>query len=287
MNRAPEEAGGAAYVGPPAFAPRTMREQLAHVAFRGAIRERSVDPYLRLLKALRTKRRVKGVLLDISSGGGESVASMDLYLAVKRLNEQKPVVASIGTIGASGAYLAALGARKVFAYPESAVGSIGVVMPHLAVRDLLRRLGIAVELLHEGEHKDAFQGYRPLTEVERAKLQTVLKEGYDQFVGLVAQERGRPVEEIRVLATGEVWTGSRAVTLGLVDAVGDREVALAELARLTGVPVRKAVRIAPPRPFLERLFSGTGVDASGGLAGRFHDLLEDTILDLGGPTFRR
>jgi protease IV len=264
-----------------------MRELLAHVAFRGTIRERSVEPYLRLLKGLRGRRRVKGVLVDISSGGGESVASTDLYLAVKRLNELKPVVASIGSIGASGAYLAALGARRVFAYPESAVGSIGVILPHLAVRDLLRRLGVAVELLHEGEHKDAFQGYRPLTEVERAKLQSVVREGYDEFVGLVAQERHRPVEEIRALATGEIFTGNRAMALGLVDAIGDREAALAELSRLTGVPVRKAVRVAPPRPLLERLLSGSGADLSGGITGRLRDVLEDAVLDLGGPTFRR
>jgi protease IV len=264
-----------------------MRDRLAHVSFRGTIRERSVEPYLRLLRGLRERRRVRGVLLDISSGGGESVASTDLYLAVKRLNEVKPVVASIGALGASGAYLAALGARRIFAYPESEVGSIGVVLPHLAVRDLLRRLGISVELLHAGEHKDAFQGYRPLTEVERGKLQAVVDEGYNEFVAVVAKERRRPVEEIRGLATGEIFTGSRALALGLIDALGDREVALAELSRLTGVSVGRSIRVQPPRAFLDRLLSGSGSSAGGGLTGRFREALEDTLLDLGGPSLRR
>jgi protease-4 len=256
-----------------------MREILAQVPFRGTIRERSIEPYLRLLKALRFKRRVKGVLLDLSSGGGEAVASMDFYLAVKRLDQVKPVYASIGSIGASGAYMAALGARKVFAYPESDVGSIGVISAHFAVRDLLRRLGVSVELLHAGVHKDAYQGYRPLTEVERAKLQAIAQQGYDVFVQLVARERKRPVSEILPLATGEFWTGAQALELGLIDGLADREAALEELAALTGVPSRKAVRCTPPRPFLDRLLNGSAASLGSGLVGRFQDAVEDAVLE--------
>jgi protease IV len=264
-----------------------MREILAHVPFRGMIRERSVEPYLRLFKALRTKRRVRGVLLDISSGGGEVVASMDLYLAVKRLDQVKPVFASIGATGASGAYLAALGARRLFAYAESQVGSIGVVYAHVALRELARRLGVSVELLHAGVHKDAYQGYRPLTDEERTKIQAITQESYDQFVELVARERKRPLEEIRALATGEFWTGQTAVKLGLVDAIADRELALQELAQFTGVPPGKAVRVGPPQPFLQRFLSGGANDPGGGLIGRVHDALEDSLLEVGGFSFRR
>ncbi|MGD1099515.1 MAG: signal peptide peptidase SppA [Thermoplasmata archaeon] len=256
-----------------------MRELLAHVAFRGTIRERSVEPYLRLLMALRYKRRIKGVLLDLSSGGGEAIASMDFYLAVKRLDAVKPVYAAIGSMGASGAYMAALGARKIFAYPESDVGSIGVISAHFAVRDLLRRLGVSVELLHAGEHKDAYQGYRPLTEVERAKLQAITQEGYDVFVQLVAKERKRTVEEILPLATGEFWTGTQALKLGLIDALADREAALEELAQFTGVPSRKTVRVTPPRSFLDRLIVGSAASLGSSFVGRFQDAVEDAILD--------
>lgn len=256
-----------------------MRELLAHVTFRGTIRERSVDPYVRLLKTLRYKRRVKGVLLDLSSGGGEAIASMDFYLAVKRLNEVKPVYASIGSVGASGAYMTALGARKIFAYPESDVGSIGVVSAHFALRDLLRRMGVSVELLHAGVHKDAYQGYRPLTDVERAKLQAITQEGYDVFVQLVAKERKKPVEEVLPLATGEFWTGSQALKLGLVDALADREGALEELARITGVASRRTVRLSPPRPLLDRLFAGSAASLGSSLVGRLQDAVEDAILE--------
>ena len=263
-----------------------MREILVHVPFRGTIRERSVEPYVHLLKNLRGRRRVKGVLFDISSPGGEVVASTDLFLAVRRLNAALPVFASIGGVGASGGYLAAIGARKVYAYPESQVGSIGVVYPHLAVRDLLRRLGISVELVHVGEHKDAYSGYRPLTDEEREKAQAVAEDDYDQFVRAVAEARHRPLEEVRALATGEVWSGLRAQALGLVDALGDREEALEDLARTVGVPSRKTVRLTPPRPFWARLLDGGG-GFSTAISGRLTEAVEDVLLDLGGPEARR
>ncbi|HYK94162.1 MAG TPA: signal peptide peptidase SppA, partial [Thermoplasmata archaeon] len=196
-----------------------MRELLAHVQFHGTIRDRTVEPYIRLLKALRMKRRVRGVLFDISSGGGGDVASTDLFLAVKRLDQVKPVYASIGSIGASGGYMAALGARRVFAYPDSIVGSIGVIFPHFAVRQLLEKVGIEVDLLHQGRHKDAFQGIRPLNEEERTKVMAVAEDSYRSFVQVVAQARRRPYEEIVPLATGEFWSGRRAAELGLVDAL--------------------------------------------------------------------
>ncbi len=263
-----------------------MRELLALVTFRGSIRERTVEPYLRLFSRLRGRRRIKGVLFDVSSGGGEVVASKDLYLAVQRLDQVKPVIASIGGIGASGGYLAALGARRVYAYPESMVGSIGVIYPHVAFRDLVRRLGVSVDLIHAGEHKDAFQGYRPLTEVERAKVQDLAQEDYERFVAAVAASRRRPVEEIRALATGEFWSGSRAATLGLVDALGDREEALEELSRLTGVPRRKTVRVEPPRSFVERLMMGGSSAVAGAVSRGTREFLEEAVPD-GLPLLRR
>jgi protease-4 len=256
-----------------------MRDWLAHVQFRGVIRERSVEPYLRILRTLREKRRVKGVLFDVSSGGGGSIPSTDLYLAVKRLDAVKPVVATIGSLGASGGYMAALGARTIFAYPDSGVGSIGVVLPHLAVQKLLDKLGVEVELLHEGRHKDAYQGLRPLTDEERTKLQAVAHDSYDSFVATVARERKRPLDEIRALATGEFWSGRRARELGLVDALGDREEALAELSRLTGVPASRAVGVVPHRPFLERMLSSGVSAAIPSLSNGVRDAVEDAVWD--------
>ncbi len=256
-----------------------MRPLLAHLQFRGTIRERSVEPYVRIMKMLERKNRIRGVLLDISSGGGADIPSQDFYLAVKRLNSVKPVVASIGSVGASGAYMAALGARTIYAYPESIVGSIGVVYPHVAVRELLGKLGISVDLLHEGRHKDAYQGYRDLTDEERAKLQAVIGDSYRGFVETVARERHRTVEQILPLATGEFWSGRKALELGLVDALGDRDAALQYLAQGTGVPIQRTVRVAPPRPFMERFLQG-GMSVLGNrLRDGIHDAVEDLAYD--------
>ena len=136
-----------------------------------------------------------------------------------------------------------------------------------------------MELLHAGVHKDAYQGFRPLTEEERAKLQAITQEGYDVFVQLVARERKKSVEEVLPLATGEFWTGSQALKLGLIDALADREGAMEELARLTGVSSRRAVRISPPRPLLDRLLSGPASSLGSGIVGRFQDTLEDLLLE--------
>ena len=253
-----------------------MRPLLAHLQFRGTIREQSVEPYLRILKALQRKNRVRGVLLDISSGGGADIPSQDFYLAVKRLNAVKPVVASIGSMGASGAYMAALGARKIYAYADSIVGSIGVVSAHVAVRGLLDKLGVHVEMLHEGRHKDAYQGFRDLTDEERAKLQAVIGDSYRDFVETVARERHRPVEQILSLATGEFWSGRKALELGLIDALGDRDAALQDLAQGTGVPVGRTVRVAPPQPFMQRLLSGS----TSFIGSRLRDGVRDAVEDL-------
>jgi len=155
----------------------------------------------------------------------------------------------------------------------------------VATRELLRRLGVAVDLLHVGEHKDAYAGYRPLTDEERTKMLAVAQDDYDAFVRTVAEARRRPVEEIRALATGEVWSGGRALSLGLVDALADREGVLEELAKAVGVPSRKTVRLAPPRPFWVRLFDGGGFSAA--VSDRLGEVAEDLLLDLGGPQLRR
>ncbi len=256
-----------------------MRPLLAHLQFRGTIRERSVDPYVRILRALEGKRRVRGVLLDISSGGGGDIPSQDFYRAVKRLDAAKPVFASIGSVGASGAYMTALGARRIYAYPESIVGSIGVVYPHIAVRELLDKVGIHLELLHEGRHKDAYQGVREFTDEERTKVQAVIADSYQGFVETVARERHRPLDQILPLATGEFWSGRKALELGLVDALGDRDAALQELGKLTGVPPQRTIRVAPPRPFMERFLSGGASLLGTRVREGVRDALEDVAYD--------
>ena len=239
-----------------------------------------MEPLLRRLEEVRRRPRFRGLLLDISSGGGEVVASQDLYLGVKRVSATKPVVASVGSLAASGAYLAALGAHRIFAYEESQVGSIGVVFPHIAVQGLLDRLGIQVEMLHQGRHKDAYQGLRALTDEEREKLSRVTDVIYQSFIDTVARERRMAREKVMELATGEFWTGRQALSLGLVDALGDRESAWEELARSTGISSRRRFELSPPRALLERLLGGPLASFGRGMGEGFGASLGERVTEL-------
>ena len=175
--------------------------------------------------------------------------------------------------------MAVLGAHRVYAYEESDVGSIGVFIPHIAARGLLDKLGIKVELLHYGRHKDAYQGLRDLTDEERTKILKVAEVGYNSFMALVSRERKLPKDKILELATGEYWSGRQALELGLVDVIGDRTAALNEISRLTGLPTRKRVEISPPRPFIERLLNGPMSAVGSSLANSLYSSMEESLED--------
>ena len=196
--------------------------------------------------------RIPAVVLDIDSPGGSATASDDLFLAIQRLAKAKPVVAAIRGVGASGSYLAALGARRIIANPTAVVGSIGVisVSPHLPA--LLERIGVSVAETRAGRLKGMGSPWREDTEEERAKEQALVDGFYEAFVDRVAEGRGMPRARAVEIATGEVWLAKQAIELGLVDEIGDIERAVEVAAEMAGVPARAApVRLR--RPFFARL----------------------------------
>jgi len=205
-----------------------------------------------LLRHLRESRRVPAVVVDIDSPGGSATGSDDLFLAIRRLAGAKPVVAAIRGTGASGAYLAALGARTIVANPLGVVGSIGVISVGPRAPRLLERAGISVEEVRAGRLKGMGAPWRDETEEERAKEQAIVDTFYDAFVRRVAESRGLAPDRVRELATGEVWLAEQALELGLIDEIGDIEHAVEVAAGLAGVPARgEPVRLR--RPFFMRL----------------------------------
>jgi protease-4 len=205
-----------------------------------------------LLKHLRESRRVPAVVIDIDSPGGSATASDDLFLALRRLSAVKPVVAAIRGVGASGAYLAALGARRIVANPVAVVGSIGVISVGPHAPRLLERAGVSIAETRAGHLKGMGAPWRDLTDEERAKEQAIVDAFYDVFVERVAEGRGMSAERVRELATGEVWLARQGVELGLVDEIGDIERAVEVAAEMSGAPARSApVRLK--RPFFARL----------------------------------
>lgn len=201
---------------------------------------------------LRDSRRVPAVVLDIDSPGGSASASDDLYLAFERLARTKPLVAAIRGTGASGAYLAALPARRILANPNAIVGSIGVISAGPRMPRLLERAGVSVSVRKAGRLKDMGVPWRDESDEESAKEQELVDAIYDAFVARVAAGRHMPVERVRELATGEVWLGSRALELGLVDEIGDMERAVEVAGELAGVPA-KSSRVRLHQPLLGRI----------------------------------
>ncbi len=227
-----------------------------------------------LAARLRDSRRVPAVVLDIDSPGGSASASDDLFLAFERLARAKPLVAAIRGTGASGAYLAALPARRILANPNAIVGSIGVISAGPRVARLLDRAGVSVTVSKAGRLKEMGAPWRDDSDEELAKEQELVDAIYAAFVERVATARHLPEERVRELATGEVWLGRRALELGLVDEIGDLERAIEVAAGMAGVPAR-ASRVRLRQPLLGRLVDRVASTTASALADEVEARLSD------------
>lgn len=186
------------------------------------------------LDAARKNRAVRAVVVSVDSRGGAAPASELIWRAVLRCAEEKPTVAWIDSVAASGGYFAAAGARRIVAGSQALVGSIGVFAGRFDARRLWERLGVHREVFLRGAHAGILSPAHPLTEDERAHLQREVEEIYEEFVARVAQGRRRPVEEIRAVAEGRVHVAATAPA-ALVDEVGLFPSAVAWAARELGV----------------------------------------------------
>jgi protease-4 len=180
---------------------------------------------------------VKAIILHINSPGGGAAASQEIYHEVLRVRQEKhkKIIASIESVGASGAYYIASGCDKIYANDASVVGSIGVIMEWTNYGDLLRWAKLKNVVIHAGELKDAGDPSRDLTPKEEAYFQSLVDNMYTQFVHDVATGRHSTDDKIKPLATGQVWTGQQSLPLGLIDKVGGYRVALMDTARDAGI----------------------------------------------------
>ena len=208
--------------------------------------------YHELLDRLERDPKAGAVVLDIDSPGGAVGASEDLYLKTKRLSKKKPVVAFIRGSGTSGAYLLACAATRIIALPSAIVGSIGVISMRPEASGLLDRLGVGFSVSKSGPLKDMGAFYRPPTDDERAKLQSLIDELFEAFLKEVAESRKMDLDEARRYATGEVFTARRAAETKLIDETGDFDKALDTAAELGKVP-RRMKYLRPPRTFRQRM----------------------------------
>jgi protease-4 len=208
---------------------------------------------------------VRAIVVRIQSPGGVVAPTQEIYQAIGRVREHaKPVVASMGAVAASGGYYLAAAADRIVANPGTLTGSIGVIMQLAELQELFKKVGVRYEVIKSGRYKDVGNPSRPMSADERAILQALLDDMYDQFVGAVASGRHLDRQAVLAIADGRVYSGRRAKELGLVDQLGGLDDAIRLAGELAGIQGKPRV-IHPRRPFrlaawLEWLVGGTALD---------------------------
>lgn len=211
-------------------------------------------------------KTIKAIVIRVDSPGGVHYASDTIWHAVEVAKKKKPVVVSMGDLGASGGYYIACNAHKIIAEPSTFTGSIGIFAGKPVVKGLYDWLGVTNEYVLRGKNAGMFRLTEKFTPEERAKFESVIKSKYyDEFVPKVATGRGRSPEYIDSIAQGRVWTGAQAKEKGLIDDFGGLDKAVEVARELAGIPADKGVRrvILPhPRSFFDSLFGGSEDEAS-------------------------
>jgi protease-4 len=173
---------------------------------------------------LKEESTIKALVLRINSPGGGVAPSQEIYEAVRSFRESgKPVVASLGAVAASGGYYIACAADTIMANPGTVTGSIGVIFEFPYIAELLKKIGVDMEVIKSGKYKDAGSPNRKLTPEERALFQGVINDTWEQFVAVVADGRGMEEKDVKAIADGRIFTGRQALDAGLVDTLGTFE----------------------------------------------------------------
>jgi protease-4 len=189
-------------------------------------------------------KNVKAVLLNINSPGGSVTAAEEIAREIDRFKStsKKPIVATMGDSGASAAYYIAADCDKIYANASTLTGSIGVYMAGMNLEEIYKKIGVSPFMIKSGEHKDIMSPNRPMTDQEKVIIQTMVNEMFEQFLNRVSTGRKKPLEEIRTLADGRVYTGKQALELGLVDEIGNFYDAVDGTAALAGIKGKPKIK---------------------------------------------
>lgn len=206
---------------------------------------------------------VKAIVVRIDSPGGGVAPSQEIYNAVKRVRKEKnkTVIASMGTVAASGGYYIAVGTDRILANPGTLTGSIGVIMQLANFHELLEKIGVKNLVVKSGRYKDIGSPFRPMKDEDRQVLELVMNDVHRQFIDAVAEGRSLDVAEVEQLADGRVFTGQQAKSILLVDDIGDLHDAIklaGELGGIEGEP--RVMEVSKPfsfRDLLESTFLGS------------------------------
>ncbi|HEV8436963.1 MAG TPA: signal peptide peptidase SppA [Methylomirabilota bacterium] len=215
----------------------------------GQDRSGDADAIVRTLGEYRDNASVAAVVLRINSPGGVVAPTQEIFSAVERVRATgKPVVASLGSVAASGGYYIAVAANRIIASPGTLTGSIGVIMQLANAEGLLKKVGVEYIVVKAGAYKDVGNISRAMKPEERQVLQALLDDVYAQFVGAVAEHRGLDRKAVLAFADGRVYSGQQARALKMVDDLGGLEDAIEAAGKLAGIAGKPRV-IYPKRRF--------------------------------------
>jgi protease-4 len=197
----------------------------------------SPNPVVQQLKKFADDDSIKAIIIHVNSPGGGVAASEEIYREVKRIRDEKKkhIVASIETVGASGAYYVSSATNKIYADNGSVVGSIGVIAEWVNYGELLQWAKLKNITLKTGEFKDTGSPTRDLTPAEREYLQGMIDNMFSQFIQAVADGRKMKFDDVKTIANGKVWTGQQALPMKLVDQLGDFQSAVEDTAKSVGI----------------------------------------------------
>jgi protease IV len=219
--------GAVLFAGRDAF-PILTGPQIARITISGFITDDRAQT--ELIERLVEADAVSGVIVSINSTGGATTGGEALYVALRKLAEAKPTVATVGTVGASAAYMAAIATDHIVARRTSITGSIGVIFQYPEVSELLDKLGVTVEDIKSAPLKAEPSPFKPTTEEARRVIAGIVRDSFDWFVDIVAERRDMPRGEAVALADGRIYTGRQALTARLIDEIGGEDEAVAWLA---------------------------------------------------------
>lgn len=220
---------------------------------------------LKELKDFEEDSSVKAVLLRIDSPGGAVGPSQEIHDAVIRVRKTKPVVASFESVAASGGFYVAVAAQKIVSNAGTLTGSIGVIMDFANLSELYKWAKVDRFVVKSGKFKDVGSDSRPMTPEERALMQELITNVYEQFLKAVADGRKLPVDKVRPYADGRVLTGEQAFKAGLVDKLGGLDVALDEIKALAKLDAKAKLNLIYPEPKRRSLLEVLGSGAADGL----------------------
>jgi len=215
----------------------------------------SASDIVSLIKRADEDPSIRGILLEVNSGGGSVVASKEIVNALR--NAKKPKLAYISDVGASGAYYAAAACNYVMADEDSLTGSIGAISIVLNFNELMKKYGVKAEVFKSGEHKDIGSPFREMSASEREIMDKIVKQAWGNFRDKILEFRGKKLDKSRLneIFDGRIVTGKQALSYGLIDATGSEQDAVKKLGEMIGVENPTLRDFSPKKSILSYLSS--------------------------------